>query len=56
MIRILKAFVILIGTLLILAEQIRNYKEKRTKSAMVLLILACVMFVSAIIIAAGFWV
>ena len=56
MIRILKAFVILIGTLLLLADQIRNYKEKRTKSTMALLILACVMFVSAIIIVVGFWI
>lgn len=56
MIRILKAFVILIGTLLVMAEQIRNYKEKRTKSTKVLLILACVMFVSAIIVVVGFWI
>lgn len=56
MVRILKAFVILIGTLLLLVEQIRNYNEKRSKSAMVLLILACVMFVSAIIMVVGFWI
>ena len=56
MIRILKAFVILICTLLLMAEQIRNYKEKRTKSTKVLLILACVMFVSAIIVVIGFWI
>ncbi len=47
---------IYIGTLLLMAEQIKNYKEKRTKSTMALLILACVMFVSAIIIVAAFWI
>ena len=56
MIRICKALVIFIATLLILAEQLRNYKEKGTKSAMVLLILACVMLASAIIVVVGFWV
>ena len=54
MIRILKAFVILICTLLSMVEQIRNYKEKRTKSTTVLLILASIMFVSAIIIVVGY--
>ena len=56
MIRILKAFVIVICTLLLIAEQIRNYKEKRTKSTTVLLILAGIMFVSAIITVVGYWV
>ena len=56
MIRILKAIVILICTLLLMVEQIRNYREERTKSTKVLLILACVMFVSAIIVVVGFWI
>lgn len=56
MIRILKAVAILICTLLVMTEQIRNYKEKRTKSAKVLVILACVMFVSAVIVVVGFWI
>ena len=56
MMKILEAFVIFIGTLLLMVEQIKNYKEKRTKSAMALLILACIMFVSAIIIVIGFWI
>ncbi len=56
MIRILKALTILIGTLFLMAEQIKNFKEKRTKSTMALLILACVMFVSAIIIVVAFWI
>ena len=59
MIKILKAIVILICTLLVVEEQIRNYREKRTnstKSTKILLILACVMFVSAIIVVIGFWI
>ncbi|WP_455721770.1 hypothetical protein [Agathobacter sp.] len=56
MMRIFKALVILTGTLLLMSEQIRNYKEKRTKGTLALLILACVMFISAIIIVVGFWV
>ena len=56
MIKILKAIVILICTLLLMEEQIKNYREERTKSTKVLLILACVMFVSAIIVVVGFWI
>ena len=55
MIRILKAFVILVGTLLLMVEQAKRCKEKRTKSALALLIVSCAMFVSAIIIAVSFW-
>ncbi len=56
MVKVFKALVILIGVTLLMSEQIRNYKEKRTKGTLALLILAWIMFVSAIIIVVGYWI